>query len=570
MKTNYGKMCPDPAFERKDYEFLTGEWKFSFSPDGTEPVFDKKIVVPYSYECDGSGIGDRTMHECVWYEREFCVKPHGGRVLLRFEGVDYFCAVFINGVAVGEHRGGYTPFCLDITDRVAVGSNTVRVKVRDDFNGAQLRGKQRRRAESYDCWYVQTTGIWKPVWLEYAGSVPLEKVSFLAKNDGTVTFEGRTAADADVTVAVSFGGKPVAEALCRAENGAFGGRFRIDDPALWSDKDPALYSVTVSVGGAVKDEVHTYFAFREITSDERGIYVNGERVYLAMILAQGYWKETGLTAPDESALEEDVRLIRELGFNGIRMHQKVESNVFYYLCDKLGMYVWGEIPSAYEYGERMKEEFERDSLEIVSALSVHPSIISWVVFNESWGIPAIKSDRECQRFVEKMQQKFREKDPTRLIVINDGWHQLNGDLLTLHEYEQDANTLAREYRDKRYVVTDKLINENRYGRSFADNYAYSGQAVLISEFGGVSMKRGGGWGYGDGAENVQELQRRISALVSALRGLDYLAGFCYTQFTDVQQETNGLLTIDRKPKLRSECIRHIFAEENTGMEDNAV
>ena len=555
---NYGAMCPNPAFRREEYEFLTGEWDFSFSSADEQPVFDRKIVVPYSYECEASGIGDPSMHECVWYERKFDCRKHAGKVLLHFEGVDYRCTVFVNGVEAGEHRGGYTAFVLDITPFVRTGENTLRVRVLDNFRCAQLRGKQRSRKESYDCWYVQTTGIWKPVWLEYGGSNPLRAVDFRPSNSGEVVFTGSADGGERAELSVFFGGEQVAFCSVPVADGVFSGKLQIASVNLWDSAHPNLYDVCVRIPGEPDDVVHTYFAFREVRSDSGGIYVNGERVYLNMILAQGYWDKTMLTAPNESALEADIRLIRRMGFNGIRMHQKVESAVFYYLCDRLGMYVWGEIPSAYEYCDEMKREFSSDCIAIVRQLGVHPCILAWVLFNESWGIPSVKSDRECQQFVESVKDAVRAADPSRLIVINDGWHQLDGDLLTLHEYEQNADMLSREYADKQYVVQDKIVNQNRWGRSFADNYSYAGQSILISEFGGVSLAHDGGWGYGDKAEGLEEYGRRVSGLVTALHGIGYLSGICYTQFTDVQQETNGLVTIDRVPKLPIERIRSIF------------
>ncbi len=555
---NYGAMCPDPAFRRDDYVFLTGEWEFSFSPADAQPVFDKKIVVPYSYECEASGIGDQTMHECVWYERTFPCKRHAGRVLLRFEGVDYHCYVYVNGSLAGEHRGGYTAFCFDVTRLVRVGENVLRVKVLDNFCRAQLRGKQRSSKESHDCWYVQTTGIWKPVWLEYCGTNPLERVEFSPSNDGAVRFAGSAAGGERARVTVLREGKTLAVCDVPVSGDKFSGELTIKEPLLWSSEQPALYDADVRIFGEEDDLVHTYFAFREISADERGVYLNGKREYLNMILVQGYWDKTMLTAPNEAALERDIRLIREMGFNGIRMHQKVESAVFYYLCDKCGMYVWGEIPSAYEYSEEMKREFTSDCLSIIRQLKVHPCILAWVIFNESWGIPTVKSDRDCQQFVESVKDAVRACDPTRLIVINDGWHQLDGDLLTLHEYEQNAERLYREYTDKQYVVRDKVVNQNTWGRSFADNYSYAGQPVMISEFGGVALMHDGGWGYGCKANGTAEYKSRVSGLVDALHAIGYLSGICYTQFTDVQQETNGLLTIDRIPKLPIDQIRGVF------------
>lgn len=294
----------------------------------------------------------------------------------------------------------------------------------------------------------------------------LKEIFFSPGNDGTVCFEGETEYEAQAEIEIFEEGKSICTQRLETVSKLLSGKVKLNNPRLWDIENPFLYEVKIRVFGESTDEVSTYFAFREVNTDENGVYINGKKVYLRMILAQGYWKNTMLTAPDETALEKDILLAKKLGFNGIRMHQKVESNVFYYLCDKLGMYVWGEIPSAYEYTDRMKREFGEDCLKIVRQLKVYPCIIAWVIFNESWGIPEIKNNRECQLFVEAIQRKVRAEDPTRLIVINDGWHQLNGDLLTLHEYEQNAETLLKEYRDKNYVVGEKLINQNRWGKKF--------------------------------------------------------------------------------------------------------
>lgn len=559
MKNYYGKYFPNPLFEREDYELLTGEWDFAFSSETEIPVFNKKIEVPFTYESKASGIGNESVCNHVYYRRRINIKKHSGKIYLCFEGVDYLCEVFLNAKFVGKHRGGYTPFKIDITDTVIVGENDLVVDVRDDLKGDHLCGKQRRRSENYDCWYIQTTGIWKPVWIEYCGSDILENFFIKTKNNGSVIISGKS--ENRLKAEIFSKGKIVAEKTTNVVNGEFNFEFEIENPDIWSAENPFLYDVRFTVLGEIKDVVKSYFGFREIERDENGIYINGRKVFLKMILDQGYWDETRLSAPDDDAIERDILLTKEMGFNGIRMHQKIENAVFYYLCDKLGVYVWGEIPSAYEYCEKMKNEFIHDCDEITDNLSGHPSIIAWVVFNESWGIPQIKNNKECQDFVSRVGKLVKEKNDGRLMIINDGWHQLDGDVLSLHEYEQNAELLKKEYNNKNYVITDKIINENKWGHAFADGFSYSGQPIIISEYGGVSLASMDGWGYGEKAKDVEEWLNRIEELTAVLESLPYLAGYCYTQLTDVQQETNGLLTIDRKPKADMKRIKHIFGKK---------
>ncbi len=550
---SYGKYCPDPQFERKDYEFLCGTWEFGF---GEEGPLDRTIVVPYSYESRASGIGDERVCTCVRYRRTFRVKPHEGRLLLHFEAVDYETEVRLNGKDVGSHRGGFTHFCLDITDTAHVGENVLEVRVHDSLDKSQLRGKQRAREKSYDCWYVQTTGIWKPVWIEYAGDVLIEDIHFTTENGGAAVASVRLSASAPVKGSVyDETGALVAEFEGWGRETEC--PFTVPHPLLWSAGSPHLYHAVVRAGEKNCDEVGTYFAFREIVLRPDGIYVNGTKEFQQMVLDQGYWSETGLTPPDEEAIERDVRLIKEMGFNGVRKHQKVESSLFYHLCDKYGLYVWGEIPSPYAFDGRMREEYLRDSADIVRQLRSHPSVICWLLFNEAWGVSSIEEDREEQAFVEEAADAVRALDG-RPVITNDGWHHLDSDILSLHEYEQNDAAIAREYTSKDYVVTEKVINTNKFGRAFADGYSYCGQPIIISEYGGVAIE-GEGWGYGESAPDASAYESRVRRIVKAVRSLDYISGCCYTQLTDVQQEINGLLTENRVPKLPIRTIRDIFA-----------
>ena len=557
---NYGKYCPNPQFERKDYLFLCGQWEFCMADEETaKPAFDRKIVVPYSYECKASGIGDESVHGCVWYRRTFPVRAHRGRVLLHFEAVDYFASVYVNGAFAGEHKGGYTEFCLDVTPYVKEGENVLTVGVLDSLSKSQLRGKQRAKTASYECWYVQTTGIWKPVWLEYAGETYLKRFRTDASADGTVRLECELSGEAETRFEIFDGEKRVAAGVLPRGSKAEGS-VRIPSPKLWSAGSPHLYTMKIRVAGEPADEVYTYFGIREISLREDGVYINGKREYQQMILDQGYWPDTMLTAPDEEALEKDVELIKRMGFNGVRKHQKVESHIFYYLCDKLGLYVWGEIPSAYIFDAKMRDEFTRDAQAIVLQLRNHPSVICWLLFNETWGVYSIKDSAEQQAYVESVEKRVRAMDG-RPVITNDGWSHLNSDILSLHEYEQDPETFRLEYAVKDHVVTDKKINTNFYGKAFADGYRYRGQPVMISEYGGVAIDGAEGWGYGANASDVAAYAERVRAIADTVQAIPYVCGCCYTQLTDVQQEVNGLLTADRVPKLPTDVIREIFSPE---------
>ena len=278
-----------------------------------------------------------------------------------------------------------------------------------------------------------------------------------------------------------------------------------------------------------------------------------------MILNQGYYFKKGVT-PEKDDVILDLSLIEKIGFNGIRIHQKQEVNLFYYIADNLGIYLWSEIPSCYEYSENMKEEVENEIPQIIEKNFNSPSIITYVIFNESWGIPEINTNEECQAFVNKIGAEVKKYDSTRLVILNDGWFQLTGtDILSLHEYEQNPTALANEYIDQENVLKDKIINH--YGKAFASGNKYQGQPIILSEFGGASLKTSDGWGYGEKMQNISDYKKQLENIFAAVRKLDYLSGYCYTQLTDVEQETNGLFYADRQAKLPLEEMRKIILGE---------
>jgi beta-galactosidase/beta-glucuronidase len=328
----------------------------------------------------------------------------------------------------------------------------------------------------------------------------------------------------------------------------------------WYPHDPNLYDlvVTLSQDDEIIDEVNSYFGMRKISIQGHKILLNNEPLYQRLILDQGYWEESDLTPPSVEALELDIDRIFELGYNGLRKHQKIEDNRFLYLCDKKGMLVWSEVGSTYSFNDTANKKFTEEWMEIVRQNYNHPSIITWVPFNESWGINDILNDSKQQQYTEAIYHLTKTFDPYRPIVTNDGWEHTISDIITLHDYEEFGDRLFDRYKDKERLLSNEIQHDNnRY--PFANGYVYKGQPVIISEFGGIAFNNGQGWGYGNQVTSKEAFMDRFDKIHKAIQDLDYVTGYCYTQLTDVQQEVNGLLTMDRefKDNIDLEQVRRI-------------
>ena len=545
---------PNPQFRRDNFKVLDCECDFLIYSNEDDSLIKKtKILLPFSYETPKSGVNDETMYQHVKYCLEFDVEKKGNYIM-HFQAVDYECDVYINDQYVGNHVGGYTSFSFDVSKYVVKGKNSLVVDVRDSFAKDQLRGKQREVKESHECWYVQTTGIYKSVYLEECGTNHIEKAYFSGDKNGVVNYKIKTTSSDALKVNVSFKGELV-KSFEVSGGTEYEGSFSLDSYVLWKENEGNLYDVELVLTGEVDDVVSTYFGFRTVETKGANIYLNDEKVYLRLILNQGYYEHQGVTLTKENILE-DFNLMRSFGFNGCRIHQKVEDPLLYYLADYYGFYLWSELPSCYDYTPRMKSEINRDLFLIIDQYYNCPSIITYVIFNESWGIPRIVNDVEMQSYVASLKDKVKEYDSTRLAITNDGWNNLsNTDVLSLHEYEQDAIKFYEAYANKELVVGTNVIN--CYGKAFAENQKYGNQPIIISEFGGVAISNQEGWGYGDKADSISVLKERIKALFEAIYKLDYLSGFCYTQLSDVYQETNGLVYENRKLKLSADEVKEI-------------
>lgn len=564
---------PRPDFVRDMWENLNGVWEFSFDT----PAFDRRILVPFCYQSEKSGIGLEEEHAVVWYRRSFSAekeKLEQKHLWIHFHAVDYKATVYVNGMLAGVHEGGYTAFSFDITNLVKPGENEVTVQAEDSQNQSQPRGKQSWRDERFGCWYTPVTGIWQTVWLEYKDEVFLRQVKFTPDID-------RRAACAEVWVSTN---RPVtvlaeatiqkdgkvrklaeAAALCRCGYGRTEFLFHDYDvknkeELLWSPEHPNLIDVSLRVidGGAEKDRVASYFGMRKIHCENGNVLLNNMPLYQRLVLDQGYWKESLLTPPSDEAIRKDIELTLKLGFNGARKHQKIEDPRYYYWADKLGLLVWGELPSAYEFNSCAVNNSMGELSGFVDLCYNHPSIIFWVPLNESWGVNAIVADEKQQDYARAMYYMLRALDGTRLISTNDGWEQVNEtDICAIHDY-----AYFPENTDK-YDRLDRIFQGAAEVRLvFAKGNSYQGQPVLLTEYGGVSLASSGDdekWGYYESAADEEAYLFRIETTTRKLLENPLIKGFCYTQLTDVMQEANGLLTIDRQPKADLEKLNHIFS-----------
>jgi beta-galactosidase/beta-glucuronidase len=568
---------PQPQFQRADWLNLNGRWEFEFDDanagldqrwglDGHP--FTHSILVPFCFESPLSGIGDHRFHPYTWYRRTFAVPEEwdGRRVLLHFGAVDYRAMVWVNGQFAGEHEGGHTPFKMEISALLEVGHNTVTVRVEDPPNDRYLpRGKQHWEEKSASIFYTRTSGIWQTVWLEAVGPSYLDRVKVDARCDGTAAFEARIGSaqgELQFYVAVRYEGVTLATGMGVAASGAAVASVMLRDPRLWSPDSPNLYDVTFELrrGGEVLDRVESYFGFRTVSVQDGKVMLNGTPIFLKMVLDQGYWPQSNITPPSDDAIREDIRLTKAMGFNGARKHQKIEDPRYLYWADKMGLLVSAEMANAYMFDDMYVARITREWTEAVIRDCNHPSIIIWVPLNESWGVPNVADPRQ-QAHLRAMYHLTKSLDPTRLVVDNDGWeHTEATDLFAFHDYTRTGPELYERFK----AVAADDVPLPLYGKMYsAPGNRYNGTPLFLSEFGGVAnIPRNeevpdNSWGYSGIEPDRDAALARMRGLYEAISKLPRITGICYTQLCDVEQEINGLLTYDRRPKFDPDEIRRI-------------
>jgi beta-galactosidase/beta-glucuronidase len=573
---------PRPQLRRENWQPLSGLWDFAFDddaavrdPDAVE--WQHRIRVPYAPETAASGIGRTDFFQAVWYRRTFDAPARrpGDRVVLHFGAVDYEATVWVNGRGAGTHCGGYTPFSMDITRLLrADGPQTVTVLARDDPHDLSVpRGKQDWQLEPHSIWYPRTTGIWQTVWLEV---VPETSISFLRWTPSLehwqfgleVRLDGRRREGLSVRVRLESGGQLLAQDTYAVIAGEVHRRIMLSDPGiddyrnelLWSPDRPRIVEATLELVDAAEqviDRVYSYTALRSIGVQGNRFVLNGRPLALRLVLDQGYWPETGLTPPDDAAARRDVELAKEMGFNGVRAHQRIPDPRYLYWADVLGLLVWEEMPSAYRFNERSTNRVVREWTEAMMRDQSHPCIVAWVPLNESWGVPDLPDSPAQRHYVQALYHLTKTLDPTRPVVGNDGWESVATDIIGVHDYETQPRRIRERYGAPDLSITTLNERERPAGRMLVINpEEHLSKPIILTEFGGIACApnaEGRTWGYAR-ARDADELADRYAALIVAVRQLHALAGFCYTQFADTYQEANGLLFADRTPKFPLEEI----------------
>lgn len=588
---------PRPSFTRPDWLSLNGPWQFEVDRGDSglergllERDLTDTITVPFAPESALSGIGDTDFLEAVWYRRTVGVPGEwaGRSVLLHFGAVDHDATVWVDGVEVARHRGGFTPFTADLGPRT--GELTIVVRARDSRYGHQARGKQSTRFANHECLYTRTTGIWQTVWLEPVPPARLGRTR-VTPDVGGATFHveqplvgfGSTAPgrapgprsrpghrvrvtvhdeDGEVTSAAVDAATDLAPRLTLALPA---GRVR-----LWSPEDPALYDLTVELldgSGAVVDAAQTYAGLRSVAVDGAAVLLNGRPVFQRLVLDQGLYPDGLMTAPTDDALVADIRLAQAAGFNGARLHQKVFEERFLFHADRLGYLVWGEFGDwgATRDEHRSGEDYQHPTasfvtqwLEALERDYSHPSIVGWCGLNETHQ-PLTDRITQLDDVTRAMFLAAKAMDTSRPVLDASGYSHrvLESDVWDSHNYEQDPARFAEQMSG----LADGRPDENLSpGEHRSMSVPYSGQPWFCSEFGGIWWAPGApdtreSWGYGERPRSEQEYLARFEGLVGALLEDPLVFGYCYTQLTDVFQEQNGVYGFDRSEKVDTARLR---------------
>ena len=573
---------PKPQFHRETWLNLNGQWNFGFDLGFTgnekdwpkdSSRLDKKIIVPFCPESKLSGIGNTNFMNEVCYQRKFIVPNQwdGKRVFLHFGAVDYDCRVWVNATSVGRHYGGSSSFCFEITNAIRNGENDLFVCALDDVRSdVQPAGKQSRRLESHGVVYTRTTGIWQTVWLEARPQSYIEFVRIVPDLDNhrfvlTPDIKNYQRGMEFQATLLSSTGKKLTSIRSQSASG-IGQILKVKKPRPWGPDDPYLYKLRFELlqGSRIVDTVNSYAGLRKFHIEGNKFYLNNKPIFLRHVLDQGFYPDGIWTAPSDKALKADIELSMDVGFNGARLHQKVFEERFHYWADRLGYITWGEFcdwGGSHSFANPQGvHNHQREWQEVVMRDLNHPSIVAWTPFNETSG--AARSRWEVhRRAVKETVDLTRALDPTRPINDCSGYVHVETDIFTVHDYDQNPMTFRQRYAS---VAPN---GQNVFIRFPEISSPYKGQPYSVDEYGGTfwtkehAAKPPAGnsrnkWGFGKSAEEVEEL---IGKLTLILTDHPNIAGYCYTQLTDVEQEVNGIYTYERELKFNAERLKKFFA-----------
>lgn len=547
---------PRPIMERQQWLNLNGLWDYAITKkDAPLPkTFDGKILVPFAIESSLSGVGKTVKaDQSLWYERKFQIPEDwkGKNVLLNFGAVDWKAEVFVNGNKIGEHTGGYTPFSFNITKNLKDGENSLAVRVWDSTGNGLPRGKQLDKPRGI--FYTSVSGIWQTVWLEPVSASHISGLKITPDLDSS-SFDIKVDSDdksATATIKVLDNGKVVAQTTAAANKTA---NIPVKNPKLWWPKSPFLYDLEITLsnkGGEQVDSVKSYAAMRKFSIAKHGRYggvdftLNNKKFFTFGPLDQGWWPDGLYTAPTDEALKFDIQRTKDLGFNSIRKHVKVEPARWYTHCDRLGMVVWQDMPSMFGEGggwqprgffqgeertvsKKFEETYRKEWKEIMESLHSYPCIAIWVPFNEAWG----------QFKTKEITEWTKSMDPSRLVNSASGGNYFDcGDIVDSHDY---GNPIM-------YMFNNQKVN-------------------VVGEYGGIGCAVDGhlwvkdkNWGYGK-MRSQEEVTKRFVELTNRFIDMTKYGcfGAIYTQTTDVEIEVNGLFTYDRKVlKVDEEKVREV-------------
>jgi beta-galactosidase/beta-glucuronidase len=578
---------PRPQFVRPDWQSLNGVWQFEIDQgdSGLERgLLDRElagsIVVPFAPEARLSGVGNTDFLEAVWYRRTVDLPRQwaGQRVLLHFQAVDHDATVWVNGAQVARHRGGFTPFTADLHGVAQAGERiTIVVRARDTRQGLQPRGKQSTAYANSGVHYTRTSGIWQTVWLEAVPDVWLRPPRITPD-------VARSAFHLELPVSAGHAGWTVGAILSdergeviRGETSIgidFTPRVVLDIPSdrvrVWEPGQGQLYELRLDLrdaDGNVVDKVDSYAGLRSVAIDGQAVLINGRRVFQRLVLDQGYWPDSLMTAPSDHALVRDIELALEAGFNGARLHQKVFEERYLYHADRLGYLVWGELADWGAVDRRTGEassSLVAEWLEAVQRDYSHPSIVGWCPLNETQQ-PLEERIGWLDDVTRALFLATKSSDSTRPVLDASGYaHRVpETDVFDSHLYEQNPKTFAGHM--------DGLAEGKPYVNALPGggtmSVPYAGQPYFCSEFGGIwwdpesdtasGSDRQQSWGYGQRPADEKEFIERFDGLVSVLLVNPSMFGYCYTQLTDTFQERNGVYRFDRSQKVDIARVREI-------------
>ena len=564
-----------PQFRRDNFISLNGTWDFIFDKENlgdSKKYFngftkEHDITVPFSYTCKESGINIQEQVDVIWYQRhiELTKEDLKKDIYLHFEGVDEVATIYLNGKLVGTHTGGNSAFKVLLNYAAKKGDNLLVIKVEDDFSLSKARGKQRWQPYNYGCWYTQTNGIYKPVYLEKVNHTHIDYFKMSTDfNKAILHFDYIIAnykENLNLKLKITYKEHFIREITQTID--ADSGRITVDlnshkldyQVIFWAPHDPNLYDIeiTLSHKDKVVDVVNSYFGVAEYTVSQDNVLLNGFSYVSKMVLYQGYYKDSLLTPKDDEAMIKDINIIKSLGFNGIRCHQYIPTERFLYLCDKLGLSVWIEYPSQHLFNLKAQDIIMKEWRDIIKVKYNHPCVFAYVVYNESWGVRGISTNVEQSDFVSSMYGITKAFDRVRPVISNDGWEHTISDVITLHHYSQDAEMLEEFFQGREHLSNKR--------NTFADGYEDYDKPVFLTEYGGYTLGKvngeNGDWGYGNGANNLEEFYARFESFAHMIKNVGF-KGYCYTQYNDVQQEKNGFVDENGDLKVDPNVVRGII------------